>query len=106
MLLSSIGALMLQESVRAMRRAKNNEPLPLKRPGQHNWVHRLPLKMRFKKSKIYLSAIPIVGLGFGIGVLTSIMGVGGGFIMVPAMIYLCASRPTWSLARRCSRSSS
>ncbi len=87
-LLGSIGTLMLLESVRALRRARNNEQLPLKRPGQHNWVHRLPLKMRFKKSKIYLSAIPIVGLGFGIGVLTSIMGVGGGFIMVPAMIYL------------------
>jgi uncharacterized membrane protein YfcA len=51
-------------------------------------VHRLPLKMRFKKSRIYLSAIPVVMLGFAIGILTSIMGVGGGFIMVPAMIYL------------------
>ncbi|TWF53208.1 hypothetical protein FHW37_104483 [Neorhizobium alkalisoli] len=87
-LLGSIGALMLQESVRAMRRAKTNQALPIKRPGQHNWVHRLPLKMRFKKSKIYLSAIPVVMLGMAIGVLTSIMGVGGGFIMVPAMIYL------------------
>ena len=44
--------------------------------------------MRFKKSKIYLSVIPILALGFGIGILTSVMGVGGGFIMVPAMIYL------------------
>lgn len=44
--------------------------------------------MRFKKSKIYLSVIPVIGLGFGIGILTSVMGVGGGFIMVPAMIYL------------------
>jgi uncharacterized membrane protein YfcA len=87
-LLTTIGVLMLQESVRAMRKAKLNQPLPLKRPGQHNWVHRLPLKMRFKKSKIYLSAIPVVVLGFAIGILTSIMGVGGGFIMVPAMIYL------------------
>jgi uncharacterized protein len=71
-----------------MRRAARNEALPLKRPGHHNWVHRLPLKMRFKKSKLYLSAIPVVALGFGIGILTSVMGVGGGFIMVPAMIYL------------------
>ncbi len=86
--LGTIGSLMLAESIRAMRRAAKNQPLPLKRPGQHNWVHRLPLKMRFKKSKIYLSAIPIVALGFGIGILTSVMGVGGGFIMVPAMIYL------------------
>jgi uncharacterized membrane protein YfcA len=79
---------MLLESIRALRRAAKNQPVSLRRPGQHSWVHRLPLKMRFKKSKIYLSIIPVVGLGFGIGILTSIMGVGGGFIMVPAMIYL------------------
>ena len=86
--LGTIGSLMLMESLRAMRRAAKNQPVTLKRPGQHNWVHRLPLKMRFKKSKLYLSAIPVIGLGFGIGILTSVMGVGGGFIMVPAMIYL------------------
>nr|WP_210259118.1 sulfite exporter TauE/SafE family protein [Agrobacterium sp. a22-2] len=86
--LGTIGSLMLMESLNAMRRAARNEPATLKRPGQHNWVHRLPFKMRFKKSKIYLSVIPLIGLGFAIGILTSIMGVGGGFIMVPAMIYL------------------
>ncbi|QLF69300.1 sulfite exporter TauE/SafE family protein [Peteryoungia desertarenae] len=86
--LGTVGGLMLTESVRALRRAARNEPVTLKRPGQHNWVHRLPFKMRFKKSKIYLSVIPLIALGFAIGVLTSIMGVGGGFIMVPAMIYL------------------
>jgi uncharacterized membrane protein YfcA len=87
-LLGSVGSLMLWESVRAMRKAAKNQATPLRRPGQHNWVHRLPLKMRFKKSKIYLSVIPVAALGFCIGVLTSVMGVGGGFIMVPAMIYL------------------
>ncbi|MCM2472724.1 sulfite exporter TauE/SafE family protein [Rhizobium sp. CG5] len=86
--LGTIGSLMLMESLNAMRRAARNEPATLKRPGQHNWVHRLPFKMRFKKSKIYLSVIPLIALGFSIGILTSIMGVGGGFIMVPAMIYL------------------
>ncbi|THV23835.1 sulfite exporter TauE/SafE family protein [Peteryoungia ipomoeae] len=86
--LGTVGALMLIESLRALRRASRNESVPLKRPGQHNWVHRLPFKMRFKKSKIYLSVIPILALGFAIGILTSVMGVGGGFIMVPAMIYL------------------
>lgn len=86
--LGTIGSLMLMESLNAMRRAAKNQTVNLKRPGQHNWVHRLPFKMRFKKSKIYLSIIPVIGLGFGIGILTSIMGVGGGFIMVPAMIYL------------------
>ncbi|MGI2032651.1 sulfite exporter TauE/SafE family protein [Rhizobium panacihumi] len=88
LLLGTVGTLMLNESVRALRRASRNEPATLKRPGHHTWVHRLPFKMRFKKSKIYLSAIPVVALGFAIGVLTSVMGVGGGFIMVPAMIYL------------------
>lgn len=87
-LLSTVGGLMMWESINAMRRARRNEPVTFNRGGQHNWVHRLPFKMRFKKSKIYLSVIPIVALGFGVGVLTSIMGVGGGFIMVPAMIYL------------------
>jgi len=87
-LLTSVGGLMMWESVNAMRRARRNEQVTIKRTGQHNWVHRLPFKMRFKKSKIYLSVIPVIGLGFGVGVLTSIMGVGGGFIMVPAMIYL------------------
>ncbi|MDF1778493.1 MAG: sulfite exporter TauE/SafE family protein [Rhizobiaceae bacterium] len=86
--LSVVGGLMLIESINSLRRAAANKPTSFRKPGQHNWVHRLPFKMRFKRSKIYLSAIPVVGLGFGIGVLTSIMGVGGGFIMVPAMIYL------------------
>jgi uncharacterized protein len=86
--LGTVGGLMLMESIAALRRAARNEQVTLKRPGHHNWVHRLPFKMRFKKSKIYLSIIPLIGLGFFIGVLTSVMGVGGGFIMVPAMIYL------------------
>jgi uncharacterized protein len=87
-LLTTVGVLMLWESVNTMRRAARNETVSLRRTGQHNWVHRLPFKMRFKKSRIYLSVIPIVALGFGVGILTAVMGVGGGFIMVPAMIYL------------------
>ncbi len=86
--LGVVGSLMLAESLRALRRAARNERVTLRRPGQHNWIHGLPFKMRFKKSKIYLSIIPVIALGFMIGILTSIMGVGGGFIMVPAMIYL------------------
>ncbi|TKB92145.1 MAG: sulfite exporter TauE/SafE family protein, partial [Mesorhizobium sp.] len=54
----------------------------------HNWIHRLPLKMRFRASKLFVSVIPVLGLGAAIGFLSSIMGVGGGFIMVPALIYL------------------
>jgi uncharacterized membrane protein YfcA len=86
-LLSIVGSLMLWESVRSIRRAAKEGP-PRRKPGHHIWVHRLPLKMRFKRSKIYLSIIPVIGLGFIIGLLTSVMGIGGGFMMVPAMIYL------------------
>lgn len=86
--LGGIGSLMLMESISALRKAARNQPTPLKRPGQHNWIHGLPFKMRFKKARIYLSVLPLIALGFFIGILTSVMGVGGGFIMVPAMIYL------------------
>ena len=85
--LGTIGMLMLIESVGATLRRR--------KPGgrrrklhQHHWVHGLPLKIRFRKSKLYISIIPPVAVGFVVGVLAAIMGVGGGFIMVPAMIYL------------------
>jgi uncharacterized membrane protein YfcA len=86
--LSTIGGLMLYESIQAMRRTRAGQLATLKKPGQHNWVHKLPFKMRFRASKIYVSIIPVMILGAAIGFLSSIMGVGGGFIMVPAMIYL------------------
>ena len=80
---------MLVESVRAMQaRARRRRRRRLKKSGQHNWIHRLPLKMRFRTSKLFVSVIPVLGLGAGIGFLASIMGIGGGFIMVPALIYL------------------
>ncbi len=86
--LGSIGTLMIIESVNAMRRVRAGARAEVRRPGQHNWIHGLPFKMRFRKSKLYLSAIPVLVLGMLVGLLASIMGVGGGFIMVPAMIYL------------------
>ena len=87
-MLGTVGGLMLVESVNALRRARDGAAPTLKKPGQHNWIHRLPLKMRFRASKLFVSVIPVIGLGAGIGFLSSIMGVGGGFIMVPALIYL------------------
>ncbi len=87
-LLGTVGGMMLVESVRAMRRAAGGGAASLRKPGQHNWIHRLPLKMRFRASKLFVSVIPVLGLGAIIGFLASIMGVGGGFIMVPALIYL------------------
>jgi uncharacterized membrane protein YfcA len=86
--LGLIGGLMLNESVRAILNARAGRPSPLRRPGRHNWVHGLPFKMRFKRSKLYVSAVPVVALGVGIGFLGALLGVGGGFIMVPALIYL------------------
>ncbi|MBB4301921.1 hypothetical protein GGD81_000945 [Rhodobium orientis] len=87
--LGIIGGLMMVEALIAIRRsAKDHAAADRRRPGHHNWVHRLPFKMRFKRSKLYLSVIPVLVLGGLVGVLASIMGVGGGFIMVPAMIYL------------------
>jgi uncharacterized membrane protein YfcA len=88
-LLGTVGSLMLLESLRALQRTRSGVvPPPLRKSGQHNWIHRLPLKMRFRASKLFVSVIPVLGLGAIIGVLAAIMGVGGGFIMVPAMIYL------------------
>ena len=85
--LGIIGSLMLIESVRAILRAR----LPGAKRGklhQHNWLHGLPLKMRFRKSKLYISALLPFMIGAFVGVLSAIMGVGGGFIMIPAMIYI------------------
>jgi uncharacterized membrane protein YfcA len=86
-LLSIVGALMIYESVRAELRARKGMPATLRRPGSHNWVHGLPLKMRFKRSKIYVSAIPVWGIGFVIGFIGAILGIGGGFLLVPMLIY-------------------
>ena len=86
--LGTVGGLMMAESLRAMSRARAGQAVSLRRPRSHLWVHKLPFKMRFKASKLYVSVIPVILLGAAIGVLASIMGVGGGFIMVPAMIYL------------------
>jgi uncharacterized membrane protein YfcA len=85
--LGLIGGLMLLESIRAILRTRQ----PGARRGklhQHNWLHGLPLKMRFRKSKLYISALLPFFLAAMVGVLSAIMGVGGGFILVPAMIYL------------------
>ncbi|NMM44717.1 sulfite exporter TauE/SafE family protein [Rhodospirillaceae bacterium KN72] len=87
--LGIIGGLMAFESVGSLLRSRRKSAL-----GQHaklhhhNWMHGLPFKMRFRKSKLYISVLLPAGIGFFVGILTAIMGVGGGFVMVPAMIYL------------------
>ena len=84
--LGIIGGLMFIESLRAIRRAKRTGGVPTRK--KHNWVHALPFKMKFRTSGLYISVIPPLLVGVLVGVLAAIMGVGGGFIMVPAMIYL------------------
>jgi len=86
-LLSVVGALMIYEALRATWRALHGGPAVIRRPGSHTWMHRLPFKLRFKRSKIYVSAIPVWGIGFIIGFIGAIMGVGGGFLLVPMLIY-------------------
>ena len=85
-LLGALGGLMAVESGRALLRQR--------RPGgvrrklhQHNWLHGLPFKTRFRRSKLYISALLPIGLGFVVGVLGGVLGIGGGFLLVPAMIY-------------------
>jgi uncharacterized membrane protein YfcA len=85
-LLGTLGLMMGVESARAILRQR--------RPGtarrklhRHTWLHGLPLKTRFRRSQLYISALLPIGLGFAVGVLSAIMGIGGGFLIVPAMIY-------------------
>jgi len=85
--LSAIGGLMLWESVGALRRKSRGQPPPRRRRDR-TLAHSLPLRMRFPTSGLYISILPPLAIGFGVGVIAAVMGVGGGFILVPAMIYL------------------
>lgn len=83
--LGVIGGLMFFESVRAAIRRKRQVR---RRQHTHLWIHGLPFKMRFRRSRLYISVLPPIAIGFLIGLLGALLGLGGGFIMVPAMIYL------------------
>ena len=85
--LGMIGLTMLRESLSALIASRSSTPAR-RRLHEHSWVHRLPWKMKFRASGLYISVIPPFLVGMAVGVLAAIMGVGGGFIMVPAMIYL------------------
>ena len=85
--LGLIGAMMFQESLRSLLRSRKANA-PIRRAHVHSWVHGLPIKMKFRASGLYISVIPPVLIGAAVGFLSAIMGVGGGFILVPAMIYL------------------
>jgi uncharacterized protein len=87
-MLGVVGTLMMIESLNTIKRERTGTAPEHKKTGQHSWVHGLPFKIRFNRSKLYISALPPLAIGAFVGFLAAIMGVGGGFIMVPAMIYL------------------
>jgi uncharacterized membrane protein YfcA len=86
--LGAVGGLMVVETLRAYLIRRRFPRAPARKLHQHTWLHGLPFKMRFRRSKLYISAILPLLVGFAVGVLAAIMGVGGGFIIVPAMIYI------------------
>jgi uncharacterized protein len=87
LLLSTLGVLMMIESTRSLLRRRRGTATRRKL-HQHTWLHGLPFKLRFRRSKLYTSALLPIILGFLVGILSAVLGVGGGFVMVPAMIYL------------------
>ena len=86
-LLGIVGGIMLNESIATLR-ARMGADVKRARPVNHVWIHGLPFKMRFRQSRLYISVIPPLVIGFVVGTLSAIMGIGGGFIIIPSMIYL------------------
>jgi uncharacterized membrane protein YfcA len=87
LLLGSIGGWIVTEAVRAILRSRHGKPAEQRRPGSHTWFHGLPWKRRFRQSRIYVSTIPVWVIGFVVGFIGAIMGIGGGFLLVPMLIY-------------------
>ena len=87
-LLSLIGALMVTESTRAMWQTRQGKPSEPYKAGGRGWFDRLPFKLHFTRSQIDVSAIPVLAIGVTMGFLGAIMGIGGGFILVPLLIYV------------------
>jgi uncharacterized membrane protein YfcA len=88
LLLTAVGSTLAAESLRAIIRERQGKPIELRRPGSHTWLHRLPFKMRFKRSRIFVSVVPVWLIGFIMGFIGAIMGIGGGFLLVPMLVYL------------------
>jgi len=86
--LGLIGFSMLFESAKTTIKKYRTTSTIRTKLHQHSWIHGLPLKMRFHRSKLYISAIPPFVIGLIVGILSAMMGVGGGFIMIPAMVYI------------------
>jgi uncharacterized membrane protein YfcA len=87
-LLGLVGGLMLAEAINTLMRRRAGIVVREKLPSQHNWMHGLPMRIRFKKSRLYISVLPVLGIGPFIGMVGALLGIGGGFILVPALVYL------------------
>jgi uncharacterized membrane protein YfcA len=88
LLLTGVGSILAAESLRAIIREHQGKPVELRRPGSHTWIHRMPFKLRFKRSRIFVSVIPVLAIGLIMGFIGAIMGIGGGFLLVPMLVYL------------------
>ena len=88
LMLGGIGGLMAHESITTLRAQKSGVPLPARKRRHHPLVANLPLRWRFYRSGLYISPLAPLLLGVGVGILTMLMGIGGGFILVPAMLYI------------------
>jgi uncharacterized protein len=93
-LLGSLGSSLVWESLNAMRRARNQGELVLHKRMPNDLAHRLPWKVKFPRSRLYISVVPPIMIGVGVGILSAIMGVGGGFILIPALVYIIHMPPT------------
>ncbi|CDP51250.1 sulfite exporter TauE/SafE family protein [Paradevosia shaoguanensis] len=87
-LLGSVGSIMLAEAAREILKTRSGVVVRGRMPHQHTWMHGLPMRVRFKKSRLYISVLPVLVIGFFIGIIGSLLGIGGGFILVPALVYL------------------
>ncbi len=87
-LLGFVGTLMLVEAIRSIIKRRAGIVVREKLPNQHNWFHGLPWRVRFKRSRLYISVLPVIAIGVAIGFVGSLLGIGGGFILVPALVYL------------------
>ena len=96
LLLGAIGRVDDDQSVRAIRAARKGQRVDRK-PGQHTWIDNLPFKMRFYRSGLYISVIPVVVLGFLVGIMTAILGTGGAFILIPAKVEPLRMRTTLAI---------
>lgn len=88
LLLGFLGTLMLVEAGRSIMRRRSGVVSRDRLPSQHSWMHGLPMRIRFKKSRLYISVLPVLAIGLFIGIVGALLGIGGGFILVPALVYL------------------